>query len=80
MSSPSDNPSSPVMVDVVAVSASPGPSIKTSSVTTPPTLGRGKKRPASPAINPGVTNNSKKKKMQFTVTGQVGLVKLTNVI
>lgn len=77
MSSPSGNPSSPVMVDVVAVSASPGPSIKTSSTTTPSALGRGKKRPASPAINPGVSNNSKKKKI--TVTGQVGWVKLTPI-
>ncbi|XP_062393796.1 INO80 complex subunit C [Sardina pilchardus] len=78
MASPSANPSSPVMVDVVAVPVSPGPSIKTSSTTTPSTLGRGKKRPASPAINPGVTSNSKKKKIQFTATGQLAAVDVTS--
>ncbi|XP_041963246.1 INO80 complex subunit C [Alosa sapidissima] len=81
MASPSASPSSPVMVDVVAVSVSPGPSSKTPSTTTPPssTLARGKKRPASPAINPGVTSNSKKKKIQFTAssTGQLATVDVT---
>ncbi|KAL2083937.1 hypothetical protein ACEWY4_019455 [Coilia grayii] len=77
MASPSANPSSPLMVDVVAVSASPGHDSKTSSVSTASTQGRGKKRPASPATTPGVTANSKKKKIQVTATGQLAQVDVT---
>ncbi|XP_012680517.1 INO80 complex subunit C [Clupea harengus] len=80
MASPSASPSSPVMVDVVAVSVSPSHSSKISSITTPSPLGRGKKRPASPAINPGVTTNSKKKKIQFTASGQPAPVDVTGEV
>ncbi|XP_063054229.1 INO80 complex subunit C [Engraulis encrasicolus] len=73
MASPA-NPGSPLLVDVVAVSASPGHDSKTSSSTT---QGRGKKRPASPATTPLVPGNSKKKKTQVTTTGQVAQVDVT---